>query len=102
MSALRLTVKADASALTLYDQHQEVVSYARCWRRGQVLGAERFQKELLAQRAAAQRSAAQQRLVAWLGPTCELYLQRLADTDRSLACQVRDCSPWFASMARKP
>ncbi len=86
----KLTVKANAHAVTIYDQQQEVVSYARCWRRGQVLGAERFQKELLAQRAAAQRSAAQQRLVAWLGPAAELYLQRLADTDRSLARQVRE------------
>jgi hypothetical protein len=85
-----LTVKADASSVILYDQHQEIVSYARCWQRGQVLGAQRFQKELLAQRAAAQRSAAQQRLVAWLGPACELYLQRLADTDRSLGRQVRE------------
>jgi transposase len=85
-----LTVKADAGSVTLYDQQQEIASYPRCWQRGQVLGAERFQKELLAQRAAAQRSAAQQRLVAWLGPTCELYLQRLAETDRSLAYQVRD------------
>jgi len=86
----RLTVKATAHAVTIYDQQQEVASYARCWQRGQVLGAERFQKELFAQRAAAQRSAAQQRLVAWLGPAAELYLQRLADTDRSLARQVRE------------
>jgi transposase len=86
----QLTVKADASSLAIYDQHQEIVSYARCWQRGQVLGAERFQKELFAQRAAAQRSAAQQRLVAWLGPASELYLQRLADTDRSLVRQVRE------------
>ncbi|HZD11036.1 MAG TPA: IS21 family transposase, partial [Candidatus Binatia bacterium] len=86
----QLTVKADASSVTLYDQHQEIISYARCWQRGQVLGAERFQKELLAQLAAARRSAAQQRLVAWLGPACELYLQRLADTDRSLARQIRE------------
>jgi transposase len=86
----RLTVKADAGSLTLYDQHQEIVSYPRCWQRGQVLGAERFQKELFAQLAAAQRSAAQQRLLAWLGPDCELYLQRLANTDRSLERQVRE------------
>ena len=77
-----LTVKADASALMIYDQHQKVASYARCWQRGQVLGVEHFQKGLLAQKAAAQRSAAQQRMVAWLGPTCELYLRRLAETDR--------------------
>jgi hypothetical protein len=83
-------VKADSSSLTIYDQHQEIVRYARSWQRGQTLGAERFQKELYAQMAAAQRSAAQQRLVAWLGPASELYLQRLADTDRSLARQVRE------------
>jgi hypothetical protein len=86
----RLTIKADSCSLTIYDQHQEIVSYARCWQRGQVMGAERFQKELLAQLAAAQRSAAQQRLVALLGPTCEQYLRRLADTGRSLAQQVRE------------
>ena len=85
-----LTVKADASSVTIYDQCQEVVSYARCWQRGKTLGAERFQKELFAQLAAAQRSAAQQRLVTLLGPTGELYLRRLADTDRSLARQVRE------------
>jgi transposase len=44
-----LTIKADASAVTIYDQYQEIVSYARCWQRGQTLGAERFQKELFTQ-----------------------------------------------------
>src|SRR6266478_5836986 len=86
----RLTIKADASAVTIYDQYQEIVSYARCWQRGQTLGAERFQKELLAQLTAAQRSAEQQRLVSWLGPASESYLRRLADTDRSLTRQVRE------------
>jgi len=43
-----LTIKADASAVTIYDQYQEIASYARCWQRGQTFGAERFQKELLA------------------------------------------------------
>lgn len=85
-----LALKADASSVTIYDQHQEIVSYPRCWQRGQTLGAERFQKELFAQLAAAQRSAAQQRLVALLGPPSESYLRRLADTDRSLARQVRE------------
>ena len=85
-----LTIKADSSSLTIYDQHQEIVSYARCWQRGQVIGGERFQKELLAQLAVAQRSAAQQRLLALLGPACESYLRRLADTDRSLARQVAE------------
>ena len=65
-----LTIKADASAVTF--------------------GAERFQKELLAQLAAAQRSAEQQRLVSLLGPASESYLRRLADTDRSLTRQVRE------------
>jgi hypothetical protein len=85
-----LILKADASTVTIYDQCQDVTSYARCWQRGQVLGAERFQKELLAQFAAAQRSAEQQRLVGWLGPVSESYLRRLADTDRSLNRQVRE------------
>ncbi len=85
-----LTIKADASSLTIYDQQQEIVSYPRCWRRGQVYGAERFQKELFEQRAAAQQSAAQQRLIGWLGPASEVYLRRLADSDRSLARQVRE------------
>jgi hypothetical protein len=43
-----LTIKAEASTVTIYDQYQEIVSYARCWQRGQTLGAQRFQKELLA------------------------------------------------------
>jgi hypothetical protein len=85
-----LTLKANASSVTIYDQDQEIVSYARCWQRGQTLGAERFQKELFAQRAAAQRSAAQQRLVSLLGPASESYLRRLADCDRSLTRQVRE------------
>jgi hypothetical protein len=86
----KLTVKADSSSVTIYDQHHEIVRYARSWERGRTFGAERFQKELLAQMAAAERSAAQQRLVALLGPTTEDYLRRLADTDRSLARQVRE------------
>jgi len=86
----KLTVKADSSSVTIYDQHHEIVRYARCWQRGQTFGAERFQKELLAQRAAADRSAAQQRLVVLLGPAAEDYLRRLAETDRSLARQVRE------------
>lgn len=86
----KLTVKADSSSVTIYDQHQEIVRYARSWQRGQTFGAERFQKELFAQMAAAQRSAAQQRLVALLGPASQSYLERLADTDRSITRQVRE------------
>jgi hypothetical protein len=54
--------------VTIYDQTREIVRYARCWERGHTFGAERFQKELYAQMAAAQRSAAQRRLVLLLGP----------------------------------
>jgi len=86
----QLTVKADSSSVTIYDQHHEIVRYPRCWRRGQTLGAERFQKELFALKAAAERSAAQHRLVALLGPASEEYLCRLATTDRSLTRQVRE------------
>lgn len=86
----KLTVKADSSSVTIYDQHHEIVRYIRSWERGQTLGVERFQKELFAQIAAAQRSAAQQRLIALLGPASQSYLERLADTDRSLSRQVRE------------
>jgi transposase len=85
-----LTVKADSSSITIYDQHQEIVRYPRCWWRGQTFGAERFQKELFAQMAAAQRQASQHRVVALLGPASEEYLRQLANTDRSLARQVRE------------
>jgi hypothetical protein len=57
---------------------------------GKTFGAEHFQKELFAQMAAAERSAAQQRLVALLGPATEEYLRRLAETDRSLARHFRE------------
>jgi hypothetical protein len=58
--------------------------------RGQTFGAERFEKELHAQMAAAERSASQQRLIALLGPASHEYLERLASTDRSLSRQVRE------------
>jgi transposase len=86
----KLTVKADSSSVIIYDQHQQVAAYARSWERGQTFGAERFEKELFAQRAAAERSATQQRLVALLGPAAQTYLEKLADTDRSLSRQVRE------------
>ena len=86
----KLTVKADSHSVSIYDQSKEVVSYARSWERGRTFGAERFQKELFAQLAAAQRSAAQQRLIQILGPTSEYYLRKLAETDRSLTRQIRE------------
>jgi len=52
----QLTIKADSSAVTVYDQHQETVSYARCWQRGQTLGGRRFNKKKFGRRAAGQRS----------------------------------------------
>ena len=87
----QLTVKADSCSVTIYDQHQEIVCYARCWRRGQTFGAERFQKELFAQMAAAAalgRATAPGRCCSDRPP--KTYLRRLADTDRSLARQVRE------------
>lgn len=86
----KLTVKAGSCTVNIYDQSKEIVCYARCWERGRTFGAERFQKELFAQMAAAQRSAAQQRLIQLLGPTSEYYLRKLAETDRSLTRQVRE------------
>jgi transposase len=86
----RLTVKADSSSVAIYDQHQEIVRYPRCWWRGQTFGAERFQKELFAQMAAAQRQDSQHRIVAMLGPASEEYLHGLANTDRSLNRQLRE------------
>jgi transposase len=91
----RLTVKADAGAVTIYDRITEVVSYPRSWRRGQTFGADRFEKLLAEQRPAARRSQAQQRLIDSLDGLCprELllaYLRDLADTDRSLARQISE------------
>jgi hypothetical protein len=90
-----LLLKADARSVSLYHQQRELVTYPRCWRRGQTLGAERFEKELLAQKAAAARSQAQQRLLALLETHCprltvEEYLRGMADNDRSLARQVSE------------
>jgi hypothetical protein len=51
-----LTLKADSSSVTIYDRVQETVSYPRCWRRGQTLGADRFEAELAELRPAARRS----------------------------------------------
>jgi len=85
-----LTVRADSQSVAIYDHETEIVRYARCWRRGQILGADRYQKELLEQRPAAERSAAQRRLVLFLGETGESYLRQLAETDRSLSRQISE------------
>jgi len=91
----RLTLKADSSSVTIYNRTQEVVSYPRCWRRGQTLGADRFEAELADLRPAARRSRAQQRLFAVLDGLCsqamlEGYLRDIADTDRALSRQLTE------------
>jgi transposase len=96
-----LMAKADASSVALYAADgREIVRYARSWRRGQTFGAERFEKELLAQRPAAQRSQAQQGLLTLLRGLCpqatlEAYLHGLADSDRSLTRQLRELLALF-------
>ncbi len=84
-----LVIKADSSAVTIYEDECEIVRYARSWRRGQTFGAERFEKELLEQRPGAERTRGQQRLIALVGPIAESYLRGLADTDRSMTHQIR-------------
>jgi transposase len=91
----RLTLKADASSVTIYDRVNEIVSYPRCWRRGQTLGADRFEAELADLRPAAKRSRAQQRFFAVLDGLCsqamlEAYLRDIADTDRALSRQLAE------------
>jgi hypothetical protein len=86
-------------AVAIYDHDNEVTRYVRCWRRGQTLGTERFEKELLEQRPAAQRSAAQRRLILFLGETGESYLRQLAETDRSLSRQIKELLIWCVNMA---
>jgi len=91
----RLTLKADTSSVTIYDRVNEIVSYPRCWRRGQTLGADRFEAELADLRPAAKRSRAQQRFFAVLNGLCsqavlEAYLRDIADTDRALSRQLAE------------
>jgi hypothetical protein len=91
----RLTVKADSSSVSIYDRVEEVVRYARSWRRGQTFGAERFEKVLAEQRPAARRSQAQHRLLDSLDGVCsrvmvEAYLRDMTDSDRSLTRQIAE------------
>lgn len=88
-------LKADSSSVTIYDRVNEIVSYPRCWRRGQTLGADRFEPILAELRPAAKRSRAQQRLFGVLESFCsqtmlEAYLRDMADTDRALARQLAE------------
>jgi transposase len=91
----RLTIKADSGSVSIYDRAEEVVSYARSWRRGQTFGAERFEKLLAEEKPAARRSQAQQRLLDTLQCVCsrstvEAWLRGVADTDRSLSRQIQE------------
>jgi transposase len=91
----RLTLKADSTSVTIYHRTQEIVSYPRCWRRGQTLGGDRFDAAIAALRPAAKRSRAQQRLFALLEGLCsqamrEAYLRDMADTDRALSRQLAE------------
>lgn len=91
----RLTLKADSSSVTIYDRTNEIVSYPRCWRRGQTFGADRYEADLAQLRPAAKRSRAQQRLFAVLDGYCsqatlEAYLRDMADTDRALSRQLTE------------
>jgi transposase len=86
----RLTVKADSQSVAIYDNDREIARYARSWRRGQSFGAERFEKELLAERPSAERSAAMRRLILLLGETGDSYLRQLAQTDLALSRQVKE------------
>lgn len=91
----RLTLKADSSSVTIYDRVNEIISYPRCWRRGQTFGADRFEAEVAELRPAAKRSRAQQRLFEVLKSFCsqamlEAYLRDMADTDRALSRQLTE------------
>jgi hypothetical protein len=91
----RLTLKADSGSITIYDRVNEIVSYPRSWRRGQTLGADRFEAELAEMRPAARRSRSQERLFLFLEGFCskallEAYLRDIADTDRALSRQLTE------------
>lgn len=89
LAGAALTLKADSGTVTIYNRNREVVTYPRCWQRGQDIGADRFEPELLQHLPLARRSKAQQRLIALLGPECPPYLRGIADnTDRSLSRQI--------------
>jgi hypothetical protein len=91
----KLTVKADSSAVTIYDQHHEIVTYICSWQRGQTFGAERLRKSCRRRRPAAERSATQQRLIALLGPAAHEYLEQLANTEVRCHGRCAKCLRWF-------
>ena len=87
----RITVKADHTTVTLYDQERELTAYPRCWSRALTIGADRFRQAILAQLPAVAKSAAQQRLVQLIGGDIEAYLRGIADSGtRSLHRQIQE------------
>jgi len=77
-------------SLSIYDQQQEIVSYPRCWQRGEVLGAERFQKNCSTTgRGRAVGSTTTLDRLAGPGFGKSIY-GAWRTTDRSLARQVRE------------
>ena len=112
----KLTIKADSGAVTIYNRGEEIVSYARSWRRPEAkkhgqsypdkiwvssvplvetFGADRYEKVLAEERPAARRSQSQQRLLDSLDGMClrttvEAYLRDMADADRSLGRQISE------------
>lgn len=87
----RITLKADASTVTLYDQERELTAYPRCWARSQVIGADRFRNAILAQLPGAAKSAAQQRLLQLIGEGMEEYLRGISEhSNRPLHRQIQE------------
>ena len=92
----RLTIKADSSSVAIYDRVEEVVSYARSYRRGQTFGADRFEHVLAGdsdrRRDVRKRSSdCSIRSMAFVrDAVVEAYLRDMADTDRSLGRQISE------------
>ncbi len=87
----RITLKACASTVTLYDQERELTAYPRCWARSQVIGSDRFRNAILAQLPGAAKSIAQQRLLQLIGEGMEEYLRGIAEcSNRPLHRQIQE------------
>jgi transposase len=86
----KLTSKADSSSVAIYDQHQEIVHYARSWERGQTPRLRAFPERAVCANGRGTAFRCTTATGALLGPASQSYLERLADTDRSLTRQVRE------------
>lgn len=87
---LRLTIRADAHAVSIYHLQREVAAYPRCWGRGRTFGAERFERELRDRLPAAAASQDQQRLAQWLGPAVQDFLRHCLEHHHALRRQVAE------------